>query len=136
MGDTKYEFVDLMPFVRVNQLDRYYGAASQLELLADAFDVHWIVKEMEDDWQGEWNAVFILEGRYHIMNGYFGSCSGCDDLEDENPMDWLRDYVKNVRAFDNVDDLIHWLTNTDDYSYRDMKSFILLALEEERLSNN
>ena len=127
--NTLYEFVDMVPFIQVNNLKQVYYAGGQLEILEDAFEVEWIVCEMEDDYQGEWWAVFKMVNRIHVMNGYFGSCSGCDDLEDEVPMEWLRDHVKNVRAFNFVEDAIRWLRETDDYSWRDIKDQVVRALE-------
>ncbi|MBN2096097.1 hypothetical protein JW752_01720 [Candidatus Peregrinibacteria bacterium] len=125
---TPYEFVDMTPHIRHENLQSSYYAGGQLEILKDAFDAEWVIAEKEDDYQGEYYAVFIKDGKWHIMNGYFGSCSGCDDLEDANPKEWLESYVKNVRAFDSKEALVKWLEETEDYSYGSIKNEIIEKL--------
>ena len=126
---TPYEFVDMTPHIRHENLQSSYYAGEQLEILKDAFDAEWVIAEKEDDYEGEYYAVFIKNGKWHIMNGYFGSCSGCDDLEGADPKQWLENYVKNVRAFDSKEALVKWLEETEDYSYSDIKDEIVEKLK-------
>lgn len=127
--ETPYEFVDMSPFIRRDNLQESYYAGGQLELLKDAFDVEWVVQESDNDYQGEWFGIFKKDGRYHLVNGYFGSCSGCDDLEDSNPVEWLQDNVKNVRAFPTKESAAKWLQETEDYSYSSIKDRLIAALQ-------
>jgi hypothetical protein len=123
-----YEFVDLMPLVRRDSLHEEYYAGGQLECLQDAFDVNWIVLEKEDDYQGDWFAAFEKDGNIYLLNGYFGSCSSCDNLEGTNPIDWLRDNVKNVRGFHSKSQAVGWLKNTEDFSFSKIKNTVIKAL--------
>lgn len=50
---TPYEFVDLNPLVRKENLRSDYYAGGQLDLLHDAFDVMWIASELVGSYQGE-----------------------------------------------------------------------------------
>jgi hypothetical protein len=126
---THYEFVDMMEFVRRSNLNNFYGAGGQIGLLEDAFDVEWILLDADDDYQGEWYAIFKMNGKWHLLNGYFGSCSGCDDLEGEDPYAWLEDHVKNVRAFESKELAMAWLETTEDHAYTSVKKRMLGALE-------
>jgi len=127
--ETPYEFVDMSPFIRHENLEESYCAGDQLEILKDAFDVEWVIQETDNDYQGEWFGVFKKDGRWHLVNGYFGSCSVCDDLEDSNPVEWLQDHVKNVRAFPTKEAIAKWLQKTEDYSYSSIKDRLIAALQ-------
>ncbi|MFC1608989.1 hypothetical protein ACFL2R_00735 [Patescibacteria group bacterium] len=128
--DVHYEFVDMMEYVSKSNLKGYYYAGGQIELLQDAFDVEWILLEMDNYYEGEWYAIFKMNEKWHLLNGYFGSCSGCDDLEDEDPLTWLENHVKNVRAFGSVIQAMCWLETTDEFSYTpSVKSCMLRELE-------
>jgi hypothetical protein len=126
---TPYEFVDMSPFIRQGNLQEFYRAGGQLKILKDAFDVEWVVQERDDDYPGEWFGVFKKDGRWHLVNGYFGSCPCCDDLEDSNPVEWLQDHVKNVRAFPTKEAAVKWLQQTEDYSYSSIKDRLIVALQ-------
>jgi len=120
-----YDFIDLTPYIRWNNLssaDGYY-AGDELMLLRDAFDFTWIAMEMESGYQGEWIAVFYVDNKWCLANGYFGSCSGCDALEAEGYEVWLGNYLKNVRAFGKKEDAIEWLETTDDLAYETYSSY-------------
>ena len=130
---TQYEFVDMMGYVSRSSLEKDYGAGDQINLLQDAFDVEWLLLEMDDDYEGEWYAIFKMNEKWHLLNGYFGSCLGCDDLEGEDPFVWLEDHVKNVRAFESVEQVMHWLEATDEFSYTSLvKSCMLRELERAK----
>ena len=128
---THYEFADMMKYVRLSNLKACYSAGGQIELLEDAFGVEWLLLERDDNC--EWYAIFKMKKKIHLLNGYFGSCSGCDDLEEADPVEWLETYVKNVRAFKTLEQAIAWLTTTDDHSYSSVKHHMLGALERVRL---
>lgn len=128
---TPYEFVDIMKYVRISNIGNSYNAGGQIQLLADAFDVEWILLDMDGDYQGGWYAIFKMNEKYHLLNGYFGSCSGCDDLKDEDPFFWLESNVKNVRAFESIELAIKWLETTEEYSYISIKNYMLCALRNE-----
>ena len=120
-----YEFVDLLPLVRVESLEEEYSSGQQTQCLRDAFDVNWLILGKEQDYDGDWYAVFEREGKIHLLNGYFGSY---DSLEDTDPREWLENNVKNVRAFDSKPQAAYWLKTTDEFSYTDIRNKVLIAL--------
>jgi hypothetical protein len=46
------------------------------------------------DYQGDWYAVGTWQGRRVVVTGSYGSCSGCDALESEDPTT-----PEEIRAF-------------------------------------
>jgi hypothetical protein len=127
------EFVDVMDIAMPEMLQESYYAGSQLRLLEDCLPVNWIVQEQDDDYSGIWYAVFVHNSRWFVVNGYFGSCSGCDSLEDTNPLDWLKDYVKNIRCFETKEELISYLNDSEDYSWTRIKQTVIDRVLESSL---
>lgn len=127
--ETPYEFVDVTPFICAGRVlgKKYRDYGAQVEILRDALDVEWIVLEKDDGYCCNWFGVFKKDGRWHLVNGYFGSCSTYDDFHDD-PVEWLLSYVKNIRAFSSKKIAMMWLRETEDRSYQDIKERLLIAL--------
>ena len=128
-----YEFVNIMDLVNLSGIkgsdaNGYspYCAGTQLDLLADVLPaVEWIVREMDDDYSGDWYAVFIHEGRWYLLNGCFGSCSGCDDLEGTSPIEWIENNVKNVRVFTSCSAATRWLAEDDEWTWTGIRETVI-----------
>lgn len=56
------------------------------DVLAVAYDLERVSYEESGDYQGEYLAVLKDKDRLFYFTGYFGSCPGCDWLEDVR--DW------------------------------------------------
>ncbi len=72
----------------------YRGTKSYEHILGLVYKVHYF--EQQDDYQGEWLAIVkkpLPDDTWEmgIVRDWFGSCSGCDQLEaliDEEPKEW------------------------------------------------
>lgn len=78
----------------------------------------------EEDYQGDWFALVTDGEQIGLVNGSFGSCSGCDMLEGVTSSQELKDlaseYLQSVRTFTSwgeVKDYIGGLTKHD-WSFR------------------
>ena len=91
-----------------------WGAGSQLGALHHYLDdrAEVIADYQEDDYQGQMWALIqfkITEDLtiYVTWSDYFGSCGGCDSLEDENGYDYIKATLAegNTRQFWTLEDI-------------------------------
>lgn len=102
--------------------DRTYYAGEQLTALKSYLDeqAFVIVSVREGDYQGEYYAIILCENKYWLWRCGFGSCSGCDSLENlntEQGFDYIMDTMSGVKEFNNETDLINYLEHPRDYLY-------------------
>lgn len=101
MQETPYVFESwYTPFDTVEDL-RVYSYESLLELALGERQVVFFLTDT--DYQGDWVA-FVTDGsRVGLVEGSFGSCSGCDALEacgsNDDVKELAEDYLKSVRTF-------------------------------------
>jgi hypothetical protein len=64
----------------------------------------------EQDYQGSVYAIFKINGVYVIWRDWFGSCSGCDGLEDNNGYEYIKDTLQegNTKQFKTLEELKEW----------------------------
>jgi len=97
-------------------------AGGQLDALRYYFDekVKIIAEYMEDNYQGECSALLFVDNKYFLWRDSFGSCSGCDGLEDENGYEYIEDTMTSVKEFDKLESVIDYLSSKDrDFLYSD-----------------
>ena len=97
-------------------------AGGQLEALRYYFDskVKIIAEYIEDEYQGECCAVLFVDEKYFLWRDSFGSCSGCDALDDENGYEYIEDTLTSVKEFDNIKGIIEYLSKKNrDFLYSD-----------------
>lgn len=87
--------------------DRYrYGYESLIASNIGAAALVCFVQE--EGYEGSWSC-FISDGkRIGLVEGYFGSCGGCDALEDASASEALElaeDYLKSVRTFSSWEEV-------------------------------
>jgi hypothetical protein len=52
------------------------------QVISQANDQELLVYREFGDYQGDWIAITKDEEKYYVYKGYYGSCSGCDALQD------------------------------------------------------
>jgi len=66
----------------MSKKDPLFNVENYGELLALAYDLALIHYKEEDNYSGRYVAILCSEDRIFIFSDYFGSCSGCDFLQD------------------------------------------------------
>lgn len=80
-------------------------------------------------YNGEISIVIRLKGEIWLYNDYFGSCSGCDYfLSDHNG--WTEDMLRNAYCFETKEDAIDYMNNSEDYSWKKLKSCTINNIKE------
>lgn len=107
-----------------NGPNRYWCAGDQLEALRYYLktEVVFLSEYKEDDWQGECFAIFMVEGIFVCWRDWFGSCSGCDALEDEDGYKYIKQTLTegNTLQFETLDDMEAFMKEEEDYLWTDM----------------
>ena len=89
---------------------------------------HWI----EDSYQGNCMAILFVDGTYFLWRDSFGSCSGCDALEDcdeKKGFEYIINTLTSVKEFGSIKEVWKYLEKDyKDYLYYDE------ALEELKKS--
>lgn len=102
---------------------RGYGYDTLLEAALGQDSV--LLYEQDDDYQGDWVAVVTDGERIGLVNGYFGSCGGCDALEGvmddgtglQGYRDLLTEYLQSVRTFPSWEALRTYLEGLDEQAW-------------------
>jgi len=96
-----------------------WGAGSQLEALRFYFDkkVKILAEFIEDDYSGECGAILQVDGKCFIWRDCFGSCSGCDALEDKNGYEYIKATMTSVKEFETVGEVKAFLIKKAMVSY-------------------
>ena len=111
-----------------NDYSSCWYAGGQLEALRFYLDkkVKILAEYMEDDYQGECFAILDFEGTIVIWRDSFGSCSGCDGLEDEDGYDYIKLTLQegNTRQFDSIDEAKEYVNITEDYWWKEFPKYL------------
>ena len=88
----------------------------------------------EGSYQGEWWGILYNKknNKIGLLNAYYGSCGGCDGLEDakvEEVEKYLIDIAKKSRVFKNIGKAIKYLETTESFEFQDCKSKMLDSLK-------
>ena len=103
--------------------------------LIASMEVERLVEVSDDDYQGDTRLLLRQNGRYGYLCFGWGSCSGCDALEDATPWDspYVNDEVIHLR--DNLWNQIVWHeTATDMLSYFRTKDWNLDYRHDKKFS--
>lgn len=108
---------------------RFYLDESKVEIPFD-----W----QEQDYQGECLALLKVNRPgdlipvYVIWRDSFGSCGGCDSLEDNNGYDYIKATLAegNTRQFWSVQEAVDYLKTTEDYWWEKAKGNLVPELEK------
>lgn len=77
----------------------------------------------EEDWQGDWVAIMTDGLRIALIDGSFGSCSGCDALLGaENAKAYsnvAQEYLRSVRTFESWSKLLEYMRYLQEDPYSD-----------------
>ncbi len=100
-----------------------WGAGEQLaafEFYTDPAKVKMIASHKDDDYQGEIFGIARVEDRFFLWRDSFGSCSGCDGLEDENGYEYIKDTLQegNTRQFLTLEEAEEYINKTEDYWWK------------------
>lgn len=99
-------------------------AGEQLTALKFYLDdkINFLETYMEDEYQGNCFALLKIENTYILWRDSFGSCSGCDALEDENGYDYIKNTLQegNTRQFATLDEVKEYLMKTEDFFWKDV----------------
>lgn len=79
-----------------------------------------IAEYMEDAYEGECIALLKVGRRYFLWKDSFGSCSGCDALENENGYEYIKDTMSSVKEFKSLKEVKKYLSGESerfDWSY-------------------
>jgi hypothetical protein len=94
------------------------GEYGSYELLIKSLhpNFQWVYKQ-DNDYQGDFYAVgFDTNGVYALIEGSFGSCSGCDELEavsNDSDVRTIVERFKKVIIFkDNAEQMVEYLKGT------------------------
>lgn len=119
------ERVDLFKYL-INKDDgeHWYAGAQLLALDHYTNDDFYIINsQMIGDYQGDCYAVIYLRDQDVVVvwRDYFGSCSGCDGLEDENGYEYIKSTLTegNTMQFKRVEDAVKYMKTLDDYLWKD-----------------
>jgi hypothetical protein len=132
---TEYEYENWMnPGLACDQLE---GVMSYEPLLAIAAAPATVVLYCEEDgYEGEWVALLCKDGRIGVVDGYFGSCSGCDALEGEDGVGEVHElaemYLSSVRSFACWEELTRYLrglVREDAWTLRGIRAELLKFCE-------
>ncbi|MHB8552811.1 MAG: hypothetical protein ACYDAO_04405 [Thermoplasmataceae archaeon] len=83
-----------------------------------------IIREYrEHDYQGECYALLKYKEKFILWRASFGSCSGCDALEDRNGYDYIKNTMTegNCKAFPNIPEMEKWILKNNDYLWNTLK---------------
>ena len=63
-----------------------------------------LLYETSGDYQGDWDMLSYREGNYYLWSGSYGSCSGCDSLQAEDPhtLDAWKKFAEGYSPFAEV----------------------------------
>ncbi len=72
---------------------------------------------VESDYQGKEGYVYkLMDGRFVLVNDYFGSCSGCDaweDADDDTAKELINAIVNNAKVVGSIDEAIQYLESME-----------------------
>ena len=99
-----------------------WSAGDQLEALRFYLNNNVLIlsKYQEDDYQGECFAILQVENIIVLWRDSFGSCSGCDALEDQNGYEYIKNTLQegNTRQFETLNDAKSYINNTSDWFWK------------------
>ena len=82
----------------------------------------------ENDYQGECFAIFKLldTNKYILWRDWFGSCSGCDGLDDENGYEYIKDTLQegNTKQFNSISEIVHYLETNSKFDWKKIVRYI------------
>jgi len=114
-----------------NGVKRAYGWCGGDQLYALEYylsnaKILWSFKE--DDYQGDCFAIFKLldTNKYILWRDWFGSCSGCDGLEDENGYEYIKNTLQegNTKQFNSISEIVYYLENSDKFDWKKIICYI------------
>lgn len=108
---------------------RYYLPEASFEFVAD-----W----EEQDYQGDVYALVKVTKSsephpvYFIWRDSFGSCGGCDSLEDADGFDYIKSSLAegNTRQFWTIQEAVEYLKTTQDYWWEKGRSYLIPEIEK------
>lgn len=87
----------------------YWWAGQQISALKYYLDdsIQFILEFEEDDYQGNCYVLFKIKDNYVLWRDYFGSCGGCDALEEENGYEYIKETLSegNTHQFKSIADV-------------------------------
>jgi len=105
--------IDLYEYMTNKDEEHYWSAGGQLNALSfylgEGAEI--LAEWMEDGWQGECAAIikFTTKGSdvYVLWRDSFGSCAGCDALEDQDGFEYIKSTLSpgNTVQFESLEDL-------------------------------
>ena len=103
--------------------DTSWFSPPSYEELVDSMEYDVITKEDIGSYQGDYLYFLKDTDRYGLLVFGYGSCSGCDSLQDcgnEEDVTSLRnDIESNIKWFDSKKAVIKFITNTEDKPFKD-----------------
>jgi hypothetical protein len=141
MVKNLYEEIALFDVADVESVKKgswFAGPGSKFELITTAFPKMTEELDWDDgDYQGVWAIAFKLGRLYYVMNDYYGSCSGCDALEDTDGVDYLKERCGNARGFTSWKKMVEYLRSTESHQWRNNAGEQLAdKIEKERMSES
>ena len=102
-----------------------WGAGSQPEALKFYLDPSVVIlnEYCTGDYQGDVVTLFYIPAhrRFVLWRDSYGSCSGCDGLEDNNGYEYIKSTLQegSTRQFRNIEDAKEYWATTDDYMWNE-----------------
>lgn len=74
-------------------------------------------------YQGSQFAVLRVGGRIVLWRDSYGSCSGCDGLENSNGLEYITGTLQegNTRQFESVDEARAYVESSEDYFWKECR---------------
>jgi hypothetical protein len=136
---------DMLNWPEIMDAPRYAGGHSEIMdvLFTNSFV---LASYIEEDYQGELAYIYLVYSgtdwaKIAIITDYFGSCSGCDAWEgadDRTVREMCIALANNARLFDDIDDVIEFLSkcakedDACDFSFWRTAGPLLEDLEKNR----
>jgi hypothetical protein len=109
---------DLKSYLRPADAE-HWSAGRQLEALRHYLDGAVVVlsEYHDDDYQGDMYAVLTDREHFWLWRDSFGTCSGCDGLQDSNGQEYIAATLAegNTRRFESLQEAREYLATTEDY---------------------
>jgi hypothetical protein len=113
-----------------------YSTWCSYQPMVDSFG-NVLIQVDDDDYQGDTRVLYEKGGKYGLLIFGWGSCSGCDRLQDCDSVEELQELIDDTEAsikwFDDLDEFQKWVMDRDwetQYSWHadGTKEFISRAL--------